>query len=153
MRHFIRTNTVKRVRYAKQFSILVLGALFVSGCGDANKPPPLGSVVGVVTLDGKALANAEVSFSPINGGRPSSGNTDSEGKFELVFSDKEKGAIIGSHAVRITTVDPHTGARKKDGTLAPPAGEVVPAKYLKPNAIVKDVVAGKNSYSIELTTQ
>jgi hypothetical protein len=70
-------------------------------------------VHGKVTLDGKPLADASISFQPLvqkkDGesaeGMGSYGRTNSAGEFELRLVDTdERGAVIGTHAVRISIV-------------------------------------------------
>jgi hypothetical protein len=72
----------------------LLGSL--AGC---NQGPALVPVKGVATRDGKPLAFLSVIFFPADDTRPSSGRTDEEGRFELKFDSKTKGAVIGSNKV------------------------------------------------------
>lgn len=87
-------------------SHILLTLLTVSccvGCGGGDKVD-LGAVSGVVTMDGEPLSDVIVVFSPEDG-NPSSGLTDSEGKYSLSYLGKSDGAIIGKHKVSITTAD------------------------------------------------
>jgi len=68
----------------------------LTGC---NAGPALAPVTGVLTYKGKALGNVHLDFYPENGGRPSWGQTDSEGKFALEWDKDNKGALIGKHKV------------------------------------------------------
>lgn len=84
--------------------------------------PPLASVTGTVTLDGKPLPNAIVSFQPIVEGTKPNFNlatsvsfTDANGKYELLYTTvnekKYWGAVIGKHMVTIVNADPNAAVQ------------------------------------------
>lgn len=78
-----------------------LAILFAcQGCFSGSSVP-LADVSGVVSKDGKPVADATVVFSPTDG-RPSSGKTDQEGTFHLQFTKDHEGAVLGAHNVTIT---------------------------------------------------
>ncbi len=64
-------------------SVVALSCLVLLGCGDGG--PKLVPVEGKVTLDGKALANKSIMFSPQAGtqGSGAGGTTDGEGNYKL----------------------------------------------------------------------
>jgi hypothetical protein len=66
------------------------------GCGDGG--PTIVPVSGVLTHNGKPVANATIFFEP-EPGRPSTGSTDEEGRFTLVYDAQHDGAIVGKHRV------------------------------------------------------
>jgi hypothetical protein len=113
-------------------SLTALLAGVVAGCGDG---PSLARVSGVVTLNGKPYPNALVSFQPMaskesqNPGKGSVGQTDENGRFELVYEGRKKGAVVGKHTVRISTM-PGKGAQEDpalaDKSLGTPDGYVPP---------------------------
>ena len=73
-------------------TFVVLGLVTVAGCGGNAD---LGTVAGVVTLDGQPLANATVEFIPTDDGETRSsydGTTDASGRYELYFSAGKAGA-------------------------------------------------------------
>lgn len=74
---------------------------FVLGCSGAPPGPTVVPVSGTVTLDGKALSGALVTFQPqqpkVN---PSVGTTNAEGKYELTHGTS-KGAVPGSYTVTV----------------------------------------------------
>src|SRR5215213_805942 len=87
--------------------ILVMGVavLVLAGCeGGGRKVVP---VSGVVTVDGKPARNVVVSFQPVGSkeepdpGRGSSGTTDENGRYTLVYDGEKPGALTGKHRVRI----------------------------------------------------
>jgi hypothetical protein len=57
-----------------------------------------------VTLDGKALAGAAISFSPTGStkGRGSAGRTAKDGTYELATPEGKKGAVAGTYKVVIS---------------------------------------------------
>lgn len=80
---------------------LLLVALSLTGCGGDGLQP----LQGTVTLDGQPLADAAVSFSPVEGGRPASGKTDADGKFVLASFKAGDGLPVGSYKVTIVKID------------------------------------------------
>lgn len=135
------------------FSVVAIVNSMASGCGSSvSDLPSLGKVSGVVTLDGKPLANARVQFQPPDS-RASEGMTDENGAYTLRFDPTNYGAKVGPHVVSITT--------RTDGYAKPPQNgqegewvkgqpESVPAKYLKPGALTAEVKAGSNTINFEL---
>jgi len=84
-------------------SLLVIAAIaMIAGCGGSYDGPPLGTVSGKVTIDGKPATDAIVTFKPLDGGRSSSGTTDKEGNYQLVFTTTRLGAQVGKHEVTLS---------------------------------------------------
>lgn len=83
--------------------VLCTSLVAVVGCGGKFKLAP---VSGTVTLDGKPLSDATVSFTPAAAGADSpasSGKTDSAGKYSLkLVADESNGAVLGKHQVTIS---------------------------------------------------
>lgn len=86
---------------------LAAGWLLLPGCGDTDYE--LAPVSGKVTLDGKPLAEAKVSFQPEsqsgqpNPGPGSYGTTDADGRYTLrTIEPDADGAVVGQHKVRLT---------------------------------------------------
>ena len=98
------------MRRLRLLAAVALGAMLgaAAGCGSGSKYVP---VSGVVTLNGKPYPNAAVMFQPVGGkdnqnpGRGSSGLTDQNGRFVLKTDDGVDGAVIGTHQVKIITVE------------------------------------------------
>ncbi len=92
-----------------RFAILLVFAVITFGCGG---PDPYGTVPvrGVVTCNGKPVANGVVNFTPMpdqgradgNRGRVALGKTDSEGRFKLTTYHNDDGALIGRHTVTVS---------------------------------------------------
>jgi hypothetical protein len=78
---------------------LLLSALLplAAGCGQAKTV----KVAGVVTLDGKPLGGATVTFTPVGDGRPASGRTDTDGSFRLTTFRSDDGALPGEYKVLV----------------------------------------------------
>jgi hypothetical protein len=116
-------------------TLLVAGALgsavclLVAGCG--GQQHALVPVSGRVVLDGKGLANAEVTFEPAAEGTdplhppPNSfGYTDEDGYFSLkTVQTGEDGAVPGQHVVRIRVkpgeYDPVKALQGRDRVVLP----------------------------------
>ena len=62
---------------------------------------PLSDVTGSVTMDGAPAIGAGVRFSPKSGQRASSGQVGQDGKYRLIFTPDELGAVIGEHEVMV----------------------------------------------------
>jgi len=137
--------------------------LLFAGCGPAVDTPDLGIVTGVVTMDGKPLANSVVTFNPETG-RPSFGTTDANGKYELSYLKGTKGVKVGKQTVRITTAVKETDAEapleetvNADGSVIPTnkkkEKEKIPAKYNKNTTLTADVEAGENTIDFKLESK
>jgi hypothetical protein len=116
----------------------------IAGCnqGGAN----LGKVTGKVTLAGTPLPNALVTFTPTNGGSPSVGRTLSDGAYNLNFSRKLDGAVIGEHTVSISTYVPAL-----EDPATPEVPEKVPFKYRESEQLPKVTVkSGSNKLDFAL---
>jgi len=130
---------------------LLVAACFVTvGCGGSNLPPT-GTVTGTVAVDGQPIEGASVEFIPTSG-RPSVGLTDATGKYELLITNDEKGALVGSHKVRITTlINPVTS--EGDGPTVEGRKEMLPAKYHDESELTAEVAGGSNTIDFDLTTK
>lgn len=73
--------------------------VLAAGC---DSGPRTARVTGVITIDGEPVPNASIAFYPENG-RASVGTTDANGKYELVYTNNRKGALLGEHVVTIST--------------------------------------------------
>jgi hypothetical protein len=80
-----------------------------AGCGGPYKSVP---VSGRVTLNGKPLAKASVTFAPVGKdanvepGPSSVGTTDADGRYALRLVGADgSGAVVGKHMVRIAILD------------------------------------------------
>ena len=123
---------------------LILVALF--GC--SGKPYSVAQVSGKVTLDGKPLAKASITFAPmatkenIAPGPTATGLTDADGHYTLIFDKSTPGAVVGKCRIYITSVVSDGVADDRDG--GPPVKRVkdkVPIKYNLNTELTYDVPA------------
>jgi hypothetical protein len=101
-------------------------------------------VHGTVTLDGSPLNGAIVIFEP-KGGRPSRGQTNAEGKYQLLYTVDIAGAAVGPCSVTISTA-----IEDNEGNVAP---ERVPKRYFRPGALGVEVKPRGNVCDFALTTK
>jgi hypothetical protein len=91
-------------------ALWVAGLLCLPGCtSDPNRPRKLS---GVVTLDGKPVENAIVTFNPIGTGRTANGKTGPDGTFHLTTRSDGDGVIPGHYKATVILVPP--GSRDED---------------------------------------
>ncbi len=121
----------------------------VAGCGGGGDAPKLGRVTGTVTIDGQPAPDVNVTFTPAEGGRPSTGKTDASGKYSLVYSASAMGAAIGKHEVSISGSGGFSDEDLDDPNIDltnPPSS--VPAEYSEIKKEV-EVTSGSNTIDLE----
>lgn len=106
--------------------------LLLAGCGG---PPPMGTVSGMVTLDGKPLPDVEVQFLPDpeqdTRGATARCYTDEQGRFALRSERHQKdGALVGTHRVVFIDI---AALPNPIGQAEPPKKNRVPSAYTDPN--------------------
>lgn len=140
--------------------LLVVFAVVIAGCGDS---PKLKEATGVVTMDGKPVADASVIFvNSDEGGFPATATTDAEGKFSLktYWNASKKtlsGAIPGKYRVTVTkSVEPTQEevdeAMKKSREVK--TKQLLPVKYSKVGSTPLEHTvtdSGENDFEIELS--
>ena len=120
------------------------------GCSDSESySPELANVTGTVSLDGKPLPSAVITFipkdDPTEKFAPISGAiTDASGKFTLKFKNGDEGALPGTHSIKIST--------DLEGTKDP-ANEKIPRKYNTKTTLTETVKLGENSINFDLKTK
>lgn len=122
--------------------IVLLSALLLNGCGSGGLE--LGSVSGTVTLDDRPLPEAIVEFQPPSGS-PSEGVTDSAGNYHLRYTAKKKGALLGTHQVRIT-LSTKTNAQGQKIDVP----QLLPARYNRNSELTTEVKPGSNKLDFPL---
>jgi hypothetical protein len=102
--------------------VALVGLALLSGCGG----PPMARVKGKVTCNGKPVAQATITFSPMqrndtdkHPGKPATAFSDEKGAYELSTFRNYDGALVGKHRVTITLEDnnPAKCARRKELVL------------------------------------
>jgi hypothetical protein len=125
------------------FGLLLAGLI---GCGKSSNRVP---VTGTVTLDGKALSNALVTFYPEGetGGLGGSGQTGPDGKYTLTPNQGGKGILPGEYRVTVSR------RLRPDGSAPDPnvppiesdARETLPATYHNRDATTLRARVAKDS--------
>ncbi len=139
-----------RLRPCCGLALLATAALLVAGCSSApDDRPELAEVTGVVTLDGKPVPKASVAFSPTNGMRGASGQTNEAGEFELSYAAC-MGAPLGEHTVEIST---RREIQDEFGGVAGMEPETIPAQYRGNDTTLTATVTadGENHFVFDLT--
>jgi hypothetical protein len=122
-----------------QLSIL-FAALALSGCVKSNAD--VAPVSGHITLDGKPLEFAIVTFQPAGKTSASSG-TDKGGRYELMYKRGVVGAPVGQNRVTILL----------DAYKAP-KGLTIPPSYNSESKLQADVKPGQNNeFNFDLKTE
>jgi hypothetical protein len=119
-------------------AMIALVCVAIVGCSQGDRPP-LGTVKGVVTLDGQPLPNAAVRFLPVVPVRASMSMTDADGRYELVYIRDIMGAAVGDHRVEITTAAADTQ-------------EKLPTRYHAQTTLTAKVEPGVNEINFDLTS-
>ena len=106
-----------------KFCQLSLALCFVSliGCGSGSGFPKTYPVTGKVTLNGKAIDGAMVTFQLAEGKENAIGTTDASGEFTLSMFQPSDGAIPGQYRIAIRKLPPGQLAAS---TSAPPVGQL-----------------------------
>lgn len=136
----ITAQNRQRMNHACFIATALAACWMATGCADTGDRPDIGKVTGVVTLDGQPLPRVSVSFAQ-PGFRPSIGETDSEGRYELTYIRDVKGAALGTHVVRIKRF-------AKEGER----GKQLPSRYNSASELTREVKPGRNELDFELTS-
>ncbi len=110
------------MRLGKLLSLFLVPALLAcAGCGSGQAKAV--KVRGVLTLDGKPLSGATVTFIPSveSSGRMASGRTEADGGFQLTTFRTEDGALPGEYKVTVELVqaDPYWEAKGDPERMSP----------------------------------
>jgi hypothetical protein len=123
--------------------------VLLAGCG--GKPYKVAKVSGRVTLDGKPLCKASVTFAPMASkenfapGPTAMDVTDAEGRYTLTIDKDTPGAVVNKCRIYITTLIGRAPANDQDG--GPPQlrklpRDRVPEKYNLKTELTYDVPPG-----------
>ena len=122
----------------RSLGCLIFIALLV-GCGKSNAD--VAPVSGVVTLDGRPLEFAIITFQP-EGKSPAAGRTDKDGHYELLYKRGVMGAPVGPN--RVTIMLDVDLAKKPQN---------VPARYNTQTELQHEVKPGPNVIDFDLKTE
>jgi len=125
-------------------SVLVTVGIVLTGCSNSSRPPTY-RVTGTVTLQGKPVAGAAITFVPTGEGEAASAITDSEGKYALTTWEAGDGARPGEYRVKVSkqeqkAVDPAKMVQNlsieeeqkiyvESKKPPPPSKRLIPSKY------------------------
>lgn len=126
-------------------SLLLVSILFLVFIG-CDSGPKLGAVSGTITLEGKPIEQATITFTHAEG-RTAFARTDAEGFYELKFSDGRDGALLGENAVAIETA--RVGRDEKGEIVEFP--ETLPAKYNVESELTRVIEPGTQVLDFALT--
>lgn len=122
---------------------VALASLCFVGCGPAG--PVVAPVKGKVTLDGVPVHGITIHFYPQAGGRASTGESQTDGSYQLLYSIHEVGAMVGTHEVTVAYED--------DAETSGIKRLKVPAKYSEEGSgLIVEVKSGQNEINLELTS-
>lgn len=133
--------------------LCLAGLSFIAvGCGGtaSTSKVPLAPVTGKLVQKGAPLADAYVEFIP-DSGVPSTGRSDAEGKFALVYTDGSPGAQVGSHKVKVTVggmVAGEAGGGPSEPGARPPKPPAPPVLYVLPAPVT--VSPGENALDLNV---
>jgi len=134
------TNVMTR-RISTTLALILAVLIGVSGCGMAGGGGKLVPVTGTVTIDGKPLAGASVTFMGLGAtpGLGGVGTTDDFGKFEMSHFRAGKGVDPGEYKVIISKRVMSNGSPIPVGTLSIAdlaTRDLVPPRFSDYNATV-----------------
>jgi len=131
--------------------MVMLMVALEAGCGPSR--PALLPAEGVVTLDGKPLANASLVFQPKAGGRPASARTDASGRFKMGTYTPQDGVLPGEHAVTVVAIE-SIGPPPAPGSQ-PETRWITPKRYGRADAsgFSATVAAGSKTFTFDLTSE
>ena len=148
-----------------QLFTILLTVLMMVGCGPSVLRTEF--VEGIVTLDGEPLADATVTFIPLEhdgDSRAASGFTDETGRYRLTTDGgrPQGGALAGEYRVtvvkvEVTEIDITPLAERREGyspQLETTQAHVTPTVYNNPAATTlrATVVRGRNVINLEMTS-
>lgn len=156
----------------RTLKMLLLSAVACTlGCGGSLGPPPV-PVSGKVTLGGKPVEGATVTFLSTAGGRSASGKTGGDGSFKLSTINTDDGARPGEYNVTIAKIESKLGGKETDvekgeygddydammmgaasGDMSKVLKNNLPEKYASPtgSGLSRSVVKGEeNNFVFEL---
>jgi len=107
-------------------SICVALCFLLTGCGSSSEG--IVPIKGVVTYLGKPVPVGHIKFYPVEGGRPSSGEIQSDGSYTLTCYNEGDGATLGEHRVTVTAFS--TNENPADGFFG--SGKPIKRVWLAP---------------------
>jgi hypothetical protein len=110
----------------------------LTGCRDG---PELAEVTGKVTYNDQPVVGAVIDFRPVGEGKQSIGFTDEQGEYEMQYTLRRSGALLGRHKVSVRIYPP-------EGVKPIP----VPKQYSSSDGVEVEVESGSNRFDIDLSS-
>lgn len=128
---------------------VVVGFMFLVGCGPDG--PELGHVTGTIKLDGEPIENAYVTFLPtFPNGIELVGKTDANGQYEIKYSAKRDGVLLGKHQILVSTLDDIKNPNGSNTKIP----ERIPAIYVNEESpLYFEVKKGENDASFDIPSK
>jgi hypothetical protein len=144
------------MRDAARGTALLTIALAVAGCGGVKDGIEREPVSGKITLDGKPLDDAQITFAPEQGDDPSAG-AGAAIKVGTYSLSRGEGPAVGSHRVSIWARRP-TGKKipsdDQPGTSFDETRETLPDRYNARSSLKADIKkGGPNQFDFDLTSK
>ena len=123
--------------------LLLIPAVFIVVVGCGPNRPEMAPVHGTVTLNGAAVAGAQVMLVPRQGGRPAQGITDEQGNFVIKTFEDGDGALLGHHDITVTSKRLiSVGGAKQSGSELDALPQAVHYKWLTPKRYSRKDTSG-----------
>jgi hypothetical protein len=91
----------------KLFLVMLSCCVLTAGCGSEKvNRPPVFKVAGKVTMQGKPVPNADVTFIHKESNRAAFGKTNAEGEYKLTTFNANDGAVEGRHDISVVDIPP-----------------------------------------------
>ncbi|HMO36492.1 MAG TPA: hypothetical protein PKA06_10660 [Gemmatales bacterium] len=134
---------------------LLAGLLLVTLAGCGSESASLVPVEGIIKINGQPAADLGIQFNPIdnkgNTIKSSTGQSDAQGKFTLLYGPEKPGAVVGRHKVTIWDNRMSEDEGTKPGSR-PAQPNRIPKEYLdiSTTPIEIEVTADKKEYVVEV---
>ena len=137
-----------RRHWSMVLALAVLGAM--AGCGGPDRPMTV-PVSGIVRYAGQPVAGADVVFQPQQGPM-ATGQTDEQGRFQLMTFQPGDGAVPGEYAVMISKKEAVVDPRQPENPY-PQVRDVLPPRYgnaTQSRLTVRVQAAQRNDFPFDL---
>ncbi|QDT48970.1 hypothetical protein Pan258_30170 [Symmachiella dynata] len=120
----------------------------MTGCGGGADTPKLGTVHGMVTMDGQPVSGVLVFFQPDGGGPQSIAKVNDDGSYTAIYYPVAEGAAEGVEGV---SVGPCTV--KVNHMLGYATRGKIPEKYGAQSELKLEVLPGDNPFDIAMESR
>ena len=147
--------------YGCAWMLVAVLVIHCSGCGEAvSQSGTALPVTGTVTLDGKPIEGASLTFIPLTAdqGQGGVGSTDAAGKYEVTHFRTGKGLEPGEYRVAVSKLVMHDGSPIPAGTSSAAdlnTKNAIPPQFSDPNSttLKATVASGGKPIDFALTSR